>query len=78
MAADVPELVATIARALADDPDQVRVTETTKGRQRVVQLTVAPDDMGRVIGRDGRVANAIRALLSAAVDDDEWGLEIVD
>ena len=78
MSADVPELVATIARALADSPDDVKVTETSKGRQRIVQLTVAPDDMGRVIGRDGRVANAIRSLLSAVVDDDQWGLEIVD
>ena len=78
MSADIPELVATIARALADNPDEVRVSETTKGRQHIVQLTVAPEDMGRVIGRDGRVANAIRSLLSAAVDDEQWGLEIVD
>lgn len=78
MAGNVPELVATIARALADHPESVTVTEGTSGRERVVRLSVAPDDMGRVIGREGRVANAIRSLLEAVPGDERWGLEIVD
>jgi uncharacterized protein len=78
MAADVPELVATISRALADHPEAVAVTETVRGRRHVVRLQVAPGDMGRVIGRDGRVANAIRTLLVAAGGDTAWSLEISD
>jgi predicted RNA-binding protein YlqC (UPF0109 family) len=78
MAADIPELVASIARELAEEPDAVTVEERPKGRLRMVRLAVAADDMGRVIGREGRVANAIRALLKAAPTDDRWGLEIVD
>jgi predicted RNA-binding protein YlqC (UPF0109 family) len=75
---DLPALVSALARELAEDPDAVTVSEGRKGRQRVVQLSVAQDDMGRVIGREGRVANAIRALLKAAPGEDRWGLEIVD
>jgi predicted RNA-binding protein YlqC (UPF0109 family) len=78
MSADALELVATIARTLADKPEEVSVTEGSRGQQKIVQLKVAQDDMGRVIGRDGRVANAIRSLLTAVVDDEQWGLEIVD
>ncbi len=78
MAANIPELVAHIARALAENPDAVEVSEFTRGREKVVRLTVATDDMGRVIGREGRVANAIRSLMKAADDDARWGLEIVD
>jgi predicted RNA-binding protein YlqC (UPF0109 family) len=76
--ADIPELVAYIARGLAEHPDQVEVSESTKGNRRTVKLKVADDDMGRVIGREGRVANAIRVIMRAANDDDSWNLEIVD
>jgi len=75
--ADIPELVAAIARALADHPDAVEVSETTRGRGRAVHLKVAPEDMGRIVGREGRVANAIRTLLAAAPDG-PWNLEITD
>jgi hypothetical protein len=78
MSANIPELVNYVARALADDPESVEVTEVVRGRQRIIQLKVAPDDLGRVIGRDGRVAIALRALLGAAAGDDQWKLEIVD
>lgn len=78
MAADIPALVAYVARSLADEPDAVEVTETVRGRDRVVQLKVSEADMGRVIGREGRVANAIRALLRAAPSDERWRLEILD
>jgi len=78
MAADIPALVAYVARALADHPDAVEVTEVDRGRQKIIQLKVAPEDLGRVIGRDGRVANALRALIGALPGDDRWKLEIVD
>ncbi len=76
--ADVPELVAYIARGLAEKPDAVEVSEEQRGRQRYVRLQVAEEDMGRVIGREGRVANAIRVIMKAASDDESWNLEIAD
>lgn len=78
MAADAPDLVAYIVRTLAEHPDQVEVTDQARGNQHVIMLKVAPDDLGRVIGRDGRVANAIRTLLGAVDDSGRWRLEIVD
>ena len=78
MAADIPGLVEMVVRTLADEPDQIKITTEDRGRQKVVQLSVAPDDMGRIIGREGRVANAIRALLRAAPADERWRLEIVE
>jgi len=78
MAADIPALVSYIVRSLADHPEAVEVSAVDRGRMQIVQLKVAPDDLGRIIGRDGRVANAIRALLTAASGDTRWKLEIVD
>ncbi len=60
------ELVEYMAKALVTDPSQVRVEETEKGDTIVLHLYVAPEDMGRVIGRGGRVANAMRTLLRVA------------
>ncbi len=57
------ELIEYIAKSLVDDPSQVRVVETTSGSSSVLELKVAPEDMGRVIGKNGRVANAIRVLV---------------
>ena len=54
------------------------VEEVSRGRRRIVRLTLAPEDLGRIIGREGRVANAIRAVLSAAATDETWALEIQD
>ena len=74
------ELVEYIARSLVDDPASVEVTETETGSSAIVlELRVAPDDMGRVIGKSGRVANAIRALLRvvAAKEGKRVTLEIV-
>lgn len=73
------ELVEYIARALVDHPDQVEVIETQAGNTTVLELRVAPDDMGRVIGKNGRVANAIRALvrLVAMQENKRVSLEIV-
>ena len=60
------ELVEFLARELVDDPDAVRVDEALDDRGSVITLTVAPDDMGKVIGRGGRTAKAIRSVVRAA------------
>ncbi|MDD6790224.1 MAG: KH domain-containing protein [Lachnospira sp.] len=60
------ELVEVIAKALVDDPDSVVVTETEKDKILVLKLRVAPKDMGKVIGKGGRIAKAIRSVVSAA------------
>ena len=60
------ELIEYIARALANEPDAVRVTETNEGGQVMLRLQVAPDDKGKVIGRQGRVAQAMRVMLRVA------------
>jgi predicted RNA-binding protein YlqC (UPF0109 family) len=60
------ELVEYIARAIVSSPDDVKVTEETEENRVVVKLEVAADDKGRVIGRQGRVAEAIRTLLRVA------------
>lgn len=64
------DVVEVVARALADHPGQVRVTETEHRGQLVVELFMAPGDLGRVIGRQGRTAAAIRTLASAAAEDE--------
>lgn len=60
------ELVEVIAKALVDNPEEVVVTEKENGRNLTVELHVAPSDMGKVIGRQGRIAKAIRAVVKAA------------
>jgi hypothetical protein len=62
------EVVEIVARALVDDPDAVRVTEADHRGMAVIELFVAPDDLGRVIGRQGRTASALRTLVAAAAD----------
>jgi uncharacterized protein len=62
----VKELVEYIAQSLVDDPTQVRVIQTKHGSTVSLRLQVAKEDMGRVIGKGGRVANAIRTLLRVA------------
>ena len=59
-------LVEYIARSLGSDPDSVVVTEEHRGDRVIMHLQVADEDKGRVIGRDGRCANAIRSLLHVA------------
>ena len=59
------ELVETIAKALVDDPSQVKATEELEEETNVIKLTVAKEDMGRIIGKEGRTAKAIRTLLNA-------------
>ena len=60
------ELVETIAKALVDSPDEVVVTEKADNRTVVLELKVAPYDMGKVIGKQGRIAKAIRSVVKAA------------
>ncbi|NPA15309.1 MAG: KH domain-containing protein [Deferribacteres bacterium] len=60
------ELVEKIAKAIADNPDKVEVTEVVGERTCVIELRVAPEDLGKIIGRQGRTARAIRTILSAA------------
>jgi predicted RNA-binding protein YlqC (UPF0109 family) len=62
----VKEVLEYIARALVDDPDAVEVTEVEGERSRILQLRVAPDDMGKVIGKRGRIARAIRSVVRAS------------
>jgi hypothetical protein len=60
------DLIAYIARALVDDPEQVSVTEIEGDQTTVIELKVAKMDMGKIIGKRGRTAQAIRTILSAA------------
>lgn len=59
-------LVEYVAKSLVDDPTEVRVRRRESGSSLIIELRVASDDMGRMIGRGGRVANALRTLLRAA------------
>lgn len=59
----IQTLIEYVAKSLVDKPDQVRVTKVSSAHSTIYELRVAPDDMGRVIGKQGRVANALRTLL---------------
>jgi uncharacterized protein len=59
------ELVAFLARKLVDDPDAVRVEEEDRDDVLVVRLHVAPDDVGKVVGKQGRIARALRTVVRA-------------
>jgi predicted RNA-binding protein YlqC (UPF0109 family) len=74
------ELVETIAKALVEHPDEVVVTEKTSGRSILIELQVAPSDMGKVIGKQGRIAKAIRSVVKAAAsrDDKKVIIDIVE
>jgi uncharacterized protein len=71
------DLVEYIAKSLVENPDEVSVKEVRGTSVMVLELHVGKDDMGRVIGKDGRVANAIRTLLRVAASDRRVVLEIV-
>ncbi len=60
------ELVEVIAKSLVNNPDEVVVTQTESGNDLLIELKVAPSDMGKVIGRQGRIAKALRCLVKAA------------
>jgi predicted RNA-binding protein YlqC (UPF0109 family) len=60
------ELLENIARSLVDNPDEVSVTEVEDDQSLILELRVAEDDMGKVIGKQGRIAKAIRVVMKAA------------
>ncbi len=60
------DLIAYLARTIAEEPDEVQVEEVVEGDRVVIYLHVSDEDKGRIIGRDGRVANAMRSLLHVA------------
>jgi predicted RNA-binding protein YlqC (UPF0109 family) len=65
------QLVETIAKALVDHPTDVRVNEIATEKSVVYELSVAPSDMGKIIGKQGRVAKALRTVVSAAALQDQ-------
>lgn len=74
------ELVSFLAKSLVDQPDEVRLRTFERDQSTVVELEVAPEDLGKVIGRQGRTARAIRILLTAAGQKTRrrYTLDIVD
>ena len=65
------ELVEVIAKALVDNPDEVVVTESMKGEDTLIELKVARAVMGKVIGKQGRIAKAIRSVVKAAASKED-------
>jgi predicted RNA-binding protein YlqC (UPF0109 family) len=62
----VKELVEMIAKSLVDNPDMVQVSQLDGAQSSIIELKVAPEDVGKVIGKQGRTAQAIRVILGAA------------
>ncbi len=79
-AADARALIEHIAKALVDARDQVFVDEYADGDETVIELEVAEDEVGKVIGRSGRIARALRTVLNAAgsKQDKRYALEIIE
>lgn len=65
------ELVEVIAKALVDNPEEVVVTVSMKGEDTLIELKVSPADMGKVIGKQGRIAKAIRSVVKAAASKED-------
>ena len=65
------ELIKIIATSLVDHPEQVVVSETETDKSIVIELKVAPEDMGKVIGKQGRIAKSIRTVVKAAATKDD-------
>ena len=74
------DLIEYIAKSLVDDPDAVSVNETEGERGSVLELRVAQNDIGKVIGKYGRIAKALRTVLSASASRDgkRYSLDILD
>ncbi len=73
------ELVEYIAKSLVEKPDEVKVTVKEEEASVIIELTVAPEDMGKVIGKQGRIAKAIRTVVKAASikEDKKYIVEII-
>ena len=67
---DLKQILMDIAKAIVDEPDEVTVIQNENGNSVVLTLSVAPKDMGKVIGRNGRIAKAIRTVMKAAANAD--------
>lgn len=74
------DLIEYIAKSLVDDPSAVTVTEVDGDRRKILQLKVADGDIGKVIGKYGRIAKAMRTVLSASAvkDGKRYSLDILD
>jgi len=73
---ELNELVTMIVRALVDDPEQVAVNKVEGERSVIFEVRVVPDDLGKVIGKGGRIANALRTLIRAAGTKDRKSIWI--
>lgn len=73
------ELVEVLAKSLVDNPEEVKVKEVIKGKEIIYQLSVAQEDMGKIIGKQGRIAKAIRTIVNSAAikDNKRVSVEIV-
>lgn len=80
MASMMGEVVEYLAKALVDNPDEVRVSERDENGRNIIRLDVAEDDWGKVIGKNGRIATAMRSMMKVAAvrEDVRAGLEIGD
>ena len=80
MASTATELVEYLVRSIVESPEEVGVEEFEEDGELILEVSVAPDDLGRVIGRDGRVAKALRTIARAAGarDDRRVSVEIVE
>lgn len=80
MAAKVGDDLVRVVRGLVDEPDAVEVEEEQQGRTTILKLRVAPDELGRVIGRQGRTVRALRTLLETreTVDGGMYELEVLE
>ena len=76
MVVRMKELVEVIAKALVDNPEEVVVTEKGEGKNITIDLHVAADDMGKVIGKQGRIAKAIRSVVKAASTKDNKRVDV--
>ncbi len=76
--AELKDILADIAKAIVEEPDRVSVEQTQENGETVLTLQVAPDDMGKVIGRHGKIARSIRMLMKAAAStaDEKVRVEI--
>ena len=70
------ELVEVIAKALVENPDEVIVTQKEEGKNITIELHVASSDMGKVIGKQGRIAKAIRSVVKAASSKDNTRVDV--
>ncbi len=76
MAADTATLIDYLIRSLVDDPDAVSITRTETSGGELFEISVAPDDVGKVIGRSGRIVKALRTLMRAAGSVDGRNVDI--